>query len=128
LNDYDYTTATNHRTIAKGSDPHQALTNLSLAVWALPRSLQSRLLTSNEDEHAFVRDVQNKLDPTMAAALISARHRPTRALFYLSQAVDALPLVVEEKIAIDNSVVVLTDMMGTCERLFSSPVPLVYTR
>jgi len=112
----------------KSIDTELVVQRLGQAVWALPRSLQRHLLSTDEDEETFQRDVRTHLDPTMAEDFINARHRPARALFYLSQAVDALPLCVEEKVAVDNSIVVLTDMMGACERIFSSPVPLVYTR
>jgi len=128
LSDHRYVLTNKYKGDGKSTDTQSALKHLSLAVWALPRSLQRHLLSMEEDEEAYQRDVRKYLDPTMAEDLINARHRPTRALFYLSQAVDALPLCVEEKIAVDNSIVVLTDMMGTCERIFSSPVPLVYTR
>ena len=86
------------------------------------------MLSKEEDEDTFQRDVRTYLDPTIANDLISAHHRPTRALFYLSEAVYRLPLRVEEKVNVDSSVAVLIDMVGTCERIFSSPVPLVYTR
>jgi len=109
-------------------DTDKALQKLAMAVWAIPRSVARHTLTKAEDEEAFQRDLKTHLSPTVADDIIASRSRPMRAMFYLSEAVDSLPLCVEEKVAIDNSVVVLADQIGCCERLLSAPIPLVYTR
>lgn len=112
-------------------DPLQrrkALSDLELAIWEFPRSLQRHLLRSQEDEEVFQKEVRERLDPENAEALIAATHRPTKALFDLSYAVDRLPISYIKRLEIDKSITVLGDMSGACERLLSSPVPLVYTR
>ena len=102
--------------------------NLATATWEFPRALCRHLLSSEEDELDFQNAMRERLSPEQAEAIIAVRHRPTKALFDLSTAVDALGLPFVKRIEIDKSVVVLTDMAGACERIFSSPVPLVYTR
>ena len=57
-----------------------------------------------------------------------APDRPMPALMNLSLLVNALAIEKQRRIEIDKSLVILGDMLGACERIFSSPVPLVYTR
>lgn len=102
--------------------------NLAIAVWEFPRALTRHLLSSEEDENAFIAQMYERLPKEQAEAMIKCRHRPTKALFDLSCAVDALGLPYVKRIEVDKSIVVLCDQAGACERIFSSPVPLVYTR
>lgn len=106
----------------------EALKNLELGVWEFSRSLQRHLLTAKEDEEAFQKEVRARLNPKAAEELIAAPHRPTRALFDLTLAVEQLKIPYLRRIEIDKSIVVLCDMNGACERLLTSPIPLVYTR
>ena len=106
----------------------EVLDRLALCIWSFPRSLTRHLLSEYEDEEQFQYDVKEKFDPMTANRLIAAKHRPTNALFHLSLAVDQLPLSFVKRIEVDKSIVVLCDMMGACERIFNSPVPLVYSR
>lgn len=106
----------------------EAMKNLATATWEFPRALCRHLLSAEEDEQDFQNAMRERLSPEQAEAIIAVRHRPTKALFDLSTAVDALGLPFVKRIEIDKSIVVLTDQAGACERIFSSPVPLVYTR
>ena len=63
-----------------------------------------------------------------APSLLEARHRPLRALQLLSGAMDRLPIDEKKKVEMDKSVILLGEASETCERIFTSPVPLVYTR
>lgn len=109
-------------------DCMQSLDTLGKTVWAFPRALQRQLLGAQEDDLSFQRDVRQRLDPQQAEVLIRVQDKPTRALYDLSQAINALPIDYLRRMQIDQSVVQLGDALGTCERIFSSPVPLVYTR
>mmetsp|Transcript_17879 Transcript_17879/g.29585 ORF Transcript_17879/g.29585 Transcript_17879/m.29585 type:complete len:423 (+) Transcript_17879:128-1396(+) len=104
------------------------LERLADTVWAFSRSLQYHLRGKVEDEEDYLRDIQEKLSPAMAQALIDARHKPTRAMYELTTTINALPMTYFRRLELDHSVVALCDAMGGCERIFSSPVPLVYTR
>lgn len=104
------------------------LIRLGNTVWGFARSLQYHLLGEVEDGEAYRRDIQEQLPAEMAKALLASRHKPTRAMFELTTTVNALPMSYFRRIELDHSVVALCDAMGSCERIFSSPVPLVYTR
>jgi len=105
----------------------QLVQEVAYATWALPRSLQVHLL-GIEAEEAFVTDISKKLDPTVVESLVNARHRPNRALYYLSRSVEALPMERFRKNELDERIMNIEDMVGACERIFTTPVPLVYTR
>lgn len=116
---------------ATSENQQQRLENvqtLAIAVWEFPRALTRHLLSKEEDEMAFAAQMYERLPKDQAKAIVNCRHRPTKALFDLSCAVDALGLPYVKRIEVDKSIVVLCDQAGACERIFSSPVPLVYTR
>jgi putative membrane protein len=104
------------------------LERLANATWAFARCLQRHMLGELEDEEAFLNDVHQHLSPATAQNLIDARHKPARALYDLSNVINALPLPYLRRLELDKSVVALCDALGVCDRIFSSPVPLVYTR
>jgi len=121
------TTPTSFPIFGQENDETEILLNeLTVRVWEFSRCLQVHLWSPSEDEMQFQLDVQEKLEN--AQEVIDSKHRPTRALYDLAKAVNALPLSAARKIEIDKSVVQLGDMSGACERIYSSPVPLVYTR
>jgi len=105
-----------------------ALERLSITIWSFSRSLQRHLLGSIEDQCAYCEAVRERLPPKMAQGLIDARHKPSRALFELSNAINDLPMTYLRRIEIDRSCVEFANAMGACDRIFSSPVPLKYTR
>ena len=51
-----------------------------------------------------------------------------KALADLARAMNALPIDEKRRVEMDKSVILLGDALETCERIFTSPVPLVYTR
>lgn len=87
-------------------------------VWAFPRTLARHLLSEREDEEAYCKAVQERLDEPFASELIRwKRHRPSRALFEMSNAINELPLETYRRIAVDESVSHLADAMGGCDRV-----------
>lgn len=104
------------------------LEQLANATWAFARCLQRHLLGEREDEESFLIDIHKHLSPATVQNLIDARHKPARALYDLSNVINALPLPYLRRLELDKSVVALCDALGVCDRIFSSPVPLVYTR
>jgi predicted membrane chloride channel (bestrophin family) len=59
---------------------------------------------------------------------MAAKNRPMFMLNAMSEAVRKADIGLFEKQAIDRSISTLVDLTGACERIFKSPVPLVYTR
>ena len=106
----------------------QKLSHLSKTVWSFSRSLARHLTPPHEDEEAFQQDIRAVLDPEQAEALIAADHRPNRAMFDIGVAINRLPMHFLRKNQIDLNVALFEDIAGGCERIFSSPVPLVYSR
>jgi len=99
------------------------------AVWLFPRAEMRHLLSPREDEKSYVNDVRTRLPPPLAESMISfKRHRPSRALYEMTNAINDLPIEFFRRVNIDESVSHLCDAMGGCDRIFSSPIPLVYTR
>ena len=106
----------------------QKLEHLAKCIWAFPRSLARHMESPFISEADYVADLRENLDPAHADGLIASAHRPNRALFDLANAVNDLPMHALRRNEIDKSIVVLGDQLGGSERLFSSPVPLFYTK
>jgi hypothetical protein len=110
------------------SEQRRLLGRLAGAVWAFPRSMTRHLLSAEEDEQAYCNDVRANLRTELAEDLVAARHRPARALYELSCAIQELPVTTWRRCKIDAAVSSLCDAMGSNERIFTSPVPRSYTQ
>lgn len=104
------------------------LQNVSLCTWAFVRSMKRHLSPPAEDEQAYQDEIRARLPPAQAEALSNAAHRPNRALYDLSVAIDKLPMHFMRKNEINKNLSIFEDTLGGSERLLSSPVPLFYTR
>ena len=99
----------------------------ALYTWVFPRALTYHLL-GDEDKQDFEEDMREKLPSDIAEEMIGVRHKPIKALSNLSNQLTKLTLSDIAMGNIENSITELCNASGTCERIFSSPVPLVYTR
>ena len=104
------------------------LRQVSLFTWAFVRSMKRHLSPPEEDESAFCVELRARLSPSQAEAIIVSQHRPNRALYDLSVAIDRLPMHFMRKNEINKNLSIFEDTLGGSERLLSSPVPLFYTR
>jgi predicted membrane chloride channel (bestrophin family) len=109
-------------------EKHRLMARLAAAVWAFPRSLTRHLLSELEDGDDYESDVRVNLRSDLAEDLVAARHKPTRALYELSCAINEFPLSDWRRVAMDTAATALCDAMGSSERIFTSPVPRFYTR
>lgn len=100
------------------------------ALWLFPRTLQTHLLHPVEDEDAYLRDIREERVEyrQLAQELTIARHKPTLALSELSCAMIQLPLDTFQRTTLDAQVTDTCNAMGVCDRIFVSPVPVIYTR
>ena len=105
-----------------------SLIRVSNAVWAFNRCLMRHLSNPKEDEDKFEVELRSKLSPELTDQIIGAVHRPNRAMQELSAAVNGLPMHFLRRTEIDRDVMVFENTCGGCERLFSSPIPIFYTR
>jgi len=104
------------------------LGQVSLMTWAFVRSMKRHLSPPDEDEDDYVAEIRARLTPDQADAIISAVHRPNRALYDLSVAIEQLPMHFVRKNSINGNLSIFEDTLGGSERLLSSPVPLFYSR
>jgi predicted membrane chloride channel (bestrophin family) len=109
-------------------EKQRLMERLAAAVWAFSRAMSRQFLSANEDEQAYCNDVHANLQPELAKDLVDARHRPARALFEISSAINEFPLSGPRRVAMDSAATALCDAMGSSERIFTSPVPRFYTR
>merc|ERR1711966_570814 len=98
------------------------LGQVSLMTWAFVRSMKRHLSPPSEDEDDFVDEIRARLTPSQAAAIISAAHRPNRALYDLSVAIEKLPMHFVRKDALNTNLSIFEDTLGGSERLLSSLV------
>jgi len=104
------------------------LERVSLCTWAFVRSMKRHLSPEAEDESNFKAELYERLPKSQAQAIIKAAHRPNRALYDLSLAVENLPMHMLRKNEIHTSLTIFEDNLGSSERLLTSPVPLIYNR
>mmetsp|Transcript_18989 Transcript_18989/g.28947 ORF Transcript_18989/g.28947 Transcript_18989/m.28947 type:complete len:421 (+) Transcript_18989:112-1374(+) len=104
------------------------LGQVSLLTWAFVRSMKRHLSPPDEDEEDYIAEMKSRLSPEQAEAIISAVHRPNRALFDLSVAIEKLPMHFLRKDELNKNLSIFEDTLGGCERLLSSPIPLFYSR
>jgi putative membrane protein len=120
------------RTSSTWTDDEEALEQMVLAAWLFPRSIMNKL-SGPDDDDDYREELQKRFGDDFESAsfvsrLMLAPDRPMAALMNLSLAINDLSIEKQRRIEIDKSLVILGDMLGACERIFSSPVPLVYTR
>jgi putative membrane protein len=107
----------------------EKLKRLADSVWSFPRSLQYHLLGPLEDGADYARDLQKLSDPKFAADLLAVRHKPTRSLKEITQVLSTLDFKsVIYQVEAEKAVTSLCDALGACERIFTSPPPLFYSR
>mmetsp|Transcript_20804 Transcript_20804/g.49208 ORF Transcript_20804/g.49208 Transcript_20804/m.49208 type:complete len:451 (-) Transcript_20804:383-1735(-) len=104
------------------------LQRLSVCTWAFVRSMKRHLSPEWEDEAAFRLELYERLPESQANAIINAAHRPNRALFDLSMAIENLPMHFMRKNEMHKALTIFEDNLGSSERLLTSPVPLIYNR
>ena len=78
-----------------GKSPEQVQRDLqavSLATWSFVRAMKRHLSPPAEDEEDFKKELYERLPEAQAQAIIDAAHRPNRALYDLSLAIENLPM------------------------------------
>ena len=119
------------------TDPEsaKALDRLMRTCWALPRCLVNRLSGPEDEEEleaeilaAFAGDDGNASSLLVVDNLLSAPDRPMAALMELSLALNDLPIDEKRRLEMDKSIIIIGECVFSCERIYTSPVPLVYTR
>ena len=92
-------------------EKHRLMARLAAAVWCFPRSLARHLLSEQEDQEDYAADCRSNLRADLAEDLIKARHKPTRAMYELSCAINEFPLGDWRRVAMDSAATTLCDAM-----------------
>jgi ion channel-forming bestrophin family protein len=137
---------TNSNTEQQQQQQHRQedLHHVALCTWAVCRAMKRHLSPDEEDEVDFQKELyetllfnninnnnmqqQQQQQRQQADMIMAAAHRPNRALQDLSSAIENLPMHFMRKHEIHQAVTMLEDDLGNCERILSSPVPLMYSR
>ena len=104
------------------------LERLSKCTWAFVRSMKRHLSPEWEDEDDFKAELFQRLPPQQAQSILDAAHRPNRALYDLSLAIEQLPMHFIRKGEMHKALTIFEDNLGSSERLLTSPVPIFYNR
>ena len=110
----------------------QCIEDLSKAMWLLCRSLMNGL-SGPEDDDPYAEEVQSvfadnlKEDKNIASYILKASKsdRTMIALAYASQSLEKVHVDEKRRCEADKSLVLIGDCIGVCEKLFTTPVPLV---
>ncbi|KAL3912241.1 MAG: hypothetical protein SGARI_001263 [Bacillariaceae sp.] len=116
------------RTASTEEQRQADLQRLSVCTWAFVRSMKRHLSPEAEDEAEFKAELYAKLPKGQAEKIIMAAHRPNRALYDLSMAIENLPTHFLRKNEMHAALTIFEDNLGSSERLLTSPVPLFYNR
>jgi putative membrane protein len=113
----------------EASGDKEKLALLADAVWSFPRSLQFHMLGPLEDGVDYAQDLQQLKNKAFAHDLLSVRHKPTRSLREITAVLCSINFKsVVYQVETEKAVTALCDALGACERIFTSPPPLFYSR
>ncbi|KAL7510664.1 hypothetical protein ACHAXN_008679 [Cyclotella atomus] len=106
-----------------------ALEEFSKVVWLYCRSVMNKLSSPDEDEEVYVDEVQRVFGDSPIAQKIVTSDRVTSAWKEMSIQLHSLPANDPKAlIETDKSIIILGECTSICEKIYASPVPLVYTR
>lgn len=91
---------------------------------ALPHVLMAQLTQGL----SIAEEVQGVLFPAEVAALLESDHRPSAVLSVLGDTVSTADVPSALKLAMDHNLTAFADIVGQCERIFKTPIPLSYSR
>ena len=112
------------------STDQQAVKEFSKIVYLYCRSVMNQLSSPDEDEEKYIEEVKALYQESpIGTQICESNNRAMVAWKHLSVQLHSLP-VADPKALIetDKSVIILGECAAVCEKIYSSPVPLVYTR
>lgn len=112
------------------SSDQQAVKDFSNIVWLYCRSVMNKLSSPDEDEQQYIHEVKKLFqDSPIGTQIIESNDRTMVAWKHLSVQLHSLPASDPKAlIETDKSIIILGECTAICEKIYSSPVPLVYTR
>jgi predicted membrane chloride channel (bestrophin family) len=109
---------------AGGQELREELTN---QVALFPKALRS-FLRGVGDDPIFKEEATRLVGAEAAEALMVSKNRPTFVCNMISATVQRADIHPMDRARMDECTSKLVDQLGACERIFRSPIPLVYTR
>mmetsp|Transcript_62773 Transcript_62773/g.107781 ORF Transcript_62773/g.107781 Transcript_62773/m.107781 type:complete len:404 (-) Transcript_62773:329-1540(-) len=106
-------------------DRKEVLEKLGLQAWVFGACLRWKLVP---ERAAVAAELRARMGAAKADTLLAARNPPLRALQDLSLQIVSLPMDEKRRVEMDKSCIIIGELTEVCERIFTSPVPLVYTR
>ena len=112
------------------SSDQPALKDLSNASWLYSRSVMNKLSSPDEDDGVYIQEVRGRYqDSPIGLKIINSKDRVMAAWKNLSLQLHSLPASDPKAlIETDKSIIVLGECTSIFEKIYSSPVPLFYTR
>lgn len=112
------------------STEQSAVKELSNASWLYCRTVMNRLSSPDEDEEQYKKEVIERYqNSSIGTRTIKSKDRVMSAWKQLSLQLHSLPASDPKAlIETDKSIIILGECTSICEKVYSSPVPLVYTR
>lgn len=112
------------------SSDQSAVKDLADASWLYCRTVMNKLSSPVEDEEEYKKEVEERYqDSSVGTRVIKSKDRVMAAWRQLSLQLHSLPASDPKAlIETDKSIIILGECTSICEKIYSSPVPLVYTR
>lgn len=112
------------------STDQQAVKEFSKIVYLYCRSVMNQLSSPDEDEEKYIEEVKALYQESpIGTQICESNNRAMVAWKHLSVQLHSLPATDPKAlIETDKSVIILGECAAVCEKIYSSPVPLVYTR
>lgn len=106
----------------------QGVRDMGMACWALCRTLQHEV--SGKFDQTFEEDIRKNLAPQQADKLLGARSKLYRAQYDIHESIEIFSgdITKLEKQTLINTVRDCVNAIVECERLYTTPIPLLYTR
>ncbi|KAL7547727.1 hypothetical protein ACHAWF_011016 [Thalassiosira exigua] len=107
-----------------------AVDEFSKAVWLYCRTVMNKLSSPFEDEEAYQQQVREVYQNSpIADDIMLSPDRAISAWKLVTTQLHSLPTADPKSlIESDKSIIILGECATTCEKIYASPVPLVYTR
>lgn len=107
-------------------DPSDA--ELAAGSCRMIRAFPIALMAALRNDHSLERDLALVLHPLELQLILEQPHTTTAILQALGALVAASHMKEVQKLRIDENITVLQETMGGCERIFKTPIPLIYSR
>lgn len=107
-----------------------AVDEFTKVVWLYCRSVMNKLSSPDEDEELYKKEVREVFqDSPIGENVIRSPDRAISAWKEMSVQLHSLPTPDPKAlIETDKSIIILGECTSICEKIYSSPVPIVYTR